>query len=274
MKAVISTTYDDKYLFFWPIVAFCWDKLNVGTICFAPESRHYDARQSEKMGLIADMLIRLKLRQVFQFYKFECPEHKEATYSQCSRLYAAALDLPNDEVLITSDVDMAVFRVPPMMDFGFSIFGTDLVPFGQMPMCYISATKHDWQRAFNPAELTYQAALDRLLKDIECENFRGNYWAKDQEEAYRKIKQYQYDGNWLHQFDRARPGTQFANHRVDRDDINWRSYCTPCLMDAHLWRPGYTDENFSNIMELLMTQYPNEDFGWLISYRSEYIKLL
>lgn len=73
---------------------------------------------------------------------------------------------------------------------------------------------------------------------------------------------------------RARPGTQFAANRVDRDDINWRAYVNDDLVDAHLWRPGYTDENFANIMELLTMKYPNEDFTWLRTYNEQYKNLL
>lgn len=270
MKAIISTTYDDKYLFFLPIVTWCWNKLEVDVICFMPYLNGED--QNKRIDVVNDALRSFGSKH--QYVGFEAPEHKEATYAQCSRMYAAALDLPDDEVLVTSDIDMVVFQIPPKLENGFSVFGTDLVPIGQMPMCYISATRHDWLRAFNPSQMTYQAVLDQLLGGIECENFRGNYWAKDQEEAYKKIIYYKYMDGWLHQFDRARPGTQFAGNRVDRDDINWRSYCGPHLIDAHLWRPGYTNENFANILELLQTQYPEDNFQWLIDYRNQYIQLL
>lgn len=265
MKAVISSTYDDQYLFFLPIVAWCWNKLGVDVICFLPELRG-GLKNAAKLELALTSIPVSKI----EHHLFKCPKHKEATYAQCSRLYAAALDLPEYEVLITSDVDMAVFsnpmRVKSEDDF-FDILGQDLVPPGQLPICYIMGTKKTWNRFFSKGR-SLQNCLDDELAHEECLNFRGNFWSRDQELAFKNV------GELFFSHLRARPGTQFASHRVDRDDINWRSYVNDDLLDAHLWRPGYTDENFANIMELLQMKYPQENFQWLIEYRENYLKLL
>ena len=115
---------------------------------------------------------------------------------------------------------------------------------------------------------SYQNCLDELLGDIECENMRGNYWSKDQQNLWENTCDIAY------LIGRARPGTQFADNRVDRDDANWRSYLNDNLIDAHLWRPGYTDENFANIIELMTTMYPNDDFSWLVEYNEKYKALI
>jgi hypothetical protein len=291
MKAIISTTYSDIYLYFLPIVTFCWNKLGVDVICFMPEPKNVTYFGDIKLDstntrfvLVQSTMINNGMR--FSLPRFACPEHKEATYAQCARLYAACLDLPEDEILVTGDADMAMFQVPPYVG-GFTIFGSDLVPDKQYPMCYISARVKDWRNAFeinyishdNPNSLftrtqkTYQQCLYGLLGEIEAQHFRGNYWGKDQEEAYLRISSASalVDVNLTQ---RARLGTQFAEHRVDRDDVNWRSYVNDDLVDAHLWRPGYTDENFANIMELLTMKYPDEDLQWMWDYRNEYIKSL
>jgi hypothetical protein len=262
MKAIISTTFDDKYLFFLPIVTWCWNKLGVDVICFVPVS-DWNLRTC----LVWDTLVKNRFK--YKIKEFAAPEHKEATYAQCSRLYASCLDLPEDEILVTSDIDMAVFELPICPEHGINIFGADLVPDKQYPMCYAVAKKQTWERAFGTKGNTYQKCLDELLGDIECENFRGNYWGKDQEELFNGTQK-------VNKFlmSRARPETQFADSRVDRDDVNWRSYVNDFLIDAHLWRPGYTDENFANIMELLRMKYPDDNFDWLTSFRAEYIKLL
>ena len=263
MKAVISTTYDDQYLFFLPIVTFLWNKLGVDVICFMPEgSVNSKPKQISLIGkVIKGMGVSL--------HGFTCHEHKEATYAQCSRLYAACLDLPEDEILVVSDIDMGVFSLPPQENGGFVIYGADLVPPKQYPMCYISATAGEWRRVFELNGKHYQDCLDKLLGDIECENMRGNYWGKDQEESYLRISQ-----NRKTLINRALPETQFATKRVDRDDAFWRDRITPDLVDAHLWRPGYTDENFANILELIETMYPNEDLTWMVNYQQQYKNLL
>lgn len=264
MKAVISSTNDPVYSFFIPITAWCWNMLNVDVVCFVP------GNVSEVTKFAMDtMNFNGENRNLS--YGFNCPEHKEATYAQCSRLYGACLDLPEDEIIISSDIDMGVFSLPPIYEGKMTVCGVDLVPKGQVPMCYISAPVKEWRRVFKLNGRTCQQLLDNLLGSIECENFRGNYWAKDQEEAYEKIIS---ANPRVVEIPRARPGTQFASNRVDRDDINWRSYVNDDLVDAHLWRPGYTDQNFANIMELLQMKYPEENFQWLIDYRNEYLKLL
>lgn len=270
MKAVISSTNDPLYSFFIPIVNYCWGKLSVETICFSPKN----------MDQKTFLSIR-SCRYGMHSFGFECPPHKEATYAQCSRLYAGALDLPKDEWLITSDVDMAVFNEPAFLFAGkygfakqrenFTVVGYDLTPENQYPICYICGSVAGWRQVMNIGDKTYQYKLDELLESIDCENMRGNYWGKDQEEAFNRLSSADV---MVQKQKRAKPGAQFADNRVDRDDINWRSYLGPDLIDAHLWRPGYEENNFANIMELLTTQYPNDNFQWLIDYRLNYLKLL
>lgn len=270
MKAVVSTTYDDKYLFFLPIITYCWNKLGVQVVCFMPGNNiHYT---EPRLSLISNTAYRQNLEwEVFNFY---CPEHKEATYAQCSRLYAAALpEIERDEVLISSDIDMAVFKNNFSEPNGFIWnLGFDLVPEGQLPMCYTWGPAYHWSARFDIKGKSLQECLDEQLAHEDCENMRGNLWSRDQELLKKAFEKHNYEGTI--RVPRARPGTQFANYRVDRDDINWRSYLGPDLIDAHLWRPGYTEENFANILELLQTQYPEDNFQWMIDYRNEYINIL
>lgn len=264
MKAVVSTTYDDKYLFFLPIITWCWNKLGVDVVCFAPLSVK-ENNAFLKMALLEK--IRERAGLLFSFYGFSCQPHKESTYAQCSRLYASAMMVADDELLFTSDIDMCVFKVPPF-NADIYIYGADLVPDKQFPICYAAGRAITWRALMAINGRSFQKCLDDLLGGIECENMRGNYWGKDQETLFDKVSGH------AHKVPRARPGTQFAMNRVDRDDINWRSYLGPDLIDAHLWRPGYIEENFANILELLQTQYPEDNFQWMIDYRNEYIKLI
>jgi len=272
VKAVISSTYDDKYLFFIPIVTWCWNKLGVDVICFAPNT-DWNLRAC----LVFDTLVNNKMR--YDYKQFESPEHKEATYAQCSRLYAACLNLPESEILITSDVDMALFQIPPY-NGDITIFGSDLVPPKQYPMCYASATVKDWRsimklnyggwdgdKAVNMLK-TYQQCLDELLGHIETEHFRGNYWGKDQETLWENSC----DVSKL--IPRTNGHTPFATKRYDRDDAYLLDRLNPDTIDYHLPRPGYEENNFRQIMRVLKYHYPNDDFGWLENYREQYLKLL
>lgn len=256
MKAIISVTDDPKYSFFLPIVDYCWKKLNIDVICFMP------------MRASSSLSFAMQSCKSTRFIAFTCPIDKEATYAQCSRLYAGCLDLPEDEILITGDVDMALFRVPPFDERLFIIFGCDLVPDNQSPICYVSGKAKYWKEAFSKGR-SVQKCLDDMLGDIECESFKSNYWAKDQEEMYKVLC------GWpKSSILRAKQGTQFATQRLDRDDSFILERLSADIIDFHMNRPGYEDKNFNIILAVLQYFYPNESFQWLIDYRNEYIKLL
>lgn len=268
MKAIISSTYDDQYLFYLPIIVWSWNKIGVDVVSYQPGNNIFITEP--RLSLISKVSYNLDLR--WQAWGFFCPEHKEATYAQCVRLYAAGdWDIEDPEVLITSDVDMAVFNKDffnQLNDGRIHVAGTDLVPDGQYPMCYIAMPAQKWREVMmidNDTE--EQTKLDQLLGHLDCEHFRGNYWAKDQEEAYNHIHLYE-----LVKHNRAAPGTQFATRRADRD--GWPTVIPPDIIDAHLPRPGYTEENFAKIMNLFQSMYPLEDFTWMHEYRDEYVKLL
>ena len=227
-----------------------------------------DKEKRDKYALIIDTIDGLGIDLIA--VPFVAPEHKEATYAQCLRNYAACLDLPENELLVTSDVDMALFKIPEYVDNGqFSVFGYDLVPQGQYPQCYVTAPVKAWREVFNLNGKTYQQAIDDLLGEDECEHYRGCRWSVDQEQSFLNISKVNHN-----LIPRARPNTQFADHRVDRDDINWRAYVNDELIDAHLWRDGFTDQNHDNIMKLMRMKFPNEDFTWLDNYRNAYKQLL
>jgi hypothetical protein len=262
MKAIISCTNDPVYSFFLPIVAYCWNKLDVDVIAFTPD-------YCSKATFYAMEVMNFNRENRNLSYGVIAKENKAATYSQCARLYAACLDLPEDEILVTSDVDMAVFRFLPYQG-GFTVLGTDLVPNGQLPMCFISANVKNWRDAFHLHGKTYQQCLDETIGKEECTNMRGNLWARDQETAFKKIT----PTGLLNGVSRSNGQNQFATKRVDRDDAYWRERVTLDLIDAHLWRPGYEPQNLSNLLELLQMMYPNDNFDWLINYTEKYRALL
>lgn len=265
MKAVISSTYDNLYFYFIPITTFSWNKLGVDVICFIPLPETKE--EQDKLNLVKDVIATRNLS--IQFHTFIAPEHKKPTYSQCARLYGACLDLPEDEILVLGDVDMAIFQVPQFKEQGFTVFGSDLVPNNQFPICYVSGSVKTWRDAFRLNGKTYQQALDELLGDIECENMRGNFWAKDQEELCLKVKP---TNPTL--VKRTNGITPFATRRIDRDDSFWEERLNLDVIDAHLWRDGFTDDNFAKIIKLLKYFYPYDDFKWLVDYTEKFKQLL
>src|SRR5882757_3830986 len=112
MKAVLSCTGDDLYLFNLPFAVYSWAKLGVECIVFMPFSA------SPIFGTIAGLVSDVMMGSTWPLF---CPPHKEATYAQCSRLYAAALEhISPMEILVTADADMCVFNWEFWSDFWHS----------------------------------------------------------------------------------------------------------------------------------------------------------
>lgn len=264
--AVISTTYDDKYFWYLPIVTWVWNKMGYNVICFMPSPP-----KNPDTFLYREYLKREGLSIRIEY--FTCPSNKEATYSQCSRLYAAALDLPEDDVLVVSDIDMFVFNPsyfhePPsgIID----VYGADLVPPKQYPMCYLVGQVKTWRDLIGKG--SHQEKLDELLAHEQSITFRGDFWGRDQETAWKLINTN--DKVDYRLFNRAKPGTQFATNRLDRDDSFILERLSPDIVDYHANRPGYEPHNFSVIMSILDYYFPHEDLSWIEEYNEKYKQLL
>ena len=273
MKAVISTNYDPKYIFFMPIVAWCWNKLGVEVVFLSPRT---GSSKSLHLFEFVRNWVQIVHSQLNYYRFFDVPtENHEVTYTQVSRLFAAAAFHPDceNEVFVTSDIDMAVFQVPPHdLNGVFSVFGADLVPPRQYPMCYVSATASAWRKVFVKGR-TLQQCLDDALAAENCENMRGNLWSRDQELLHDGIELTEA----ILYFNRAKEGTQFATKRVDRDNQFWYEDLVnggAGIVDAHLWRPGYTEENVQKIVALLHIICPNEAFDWLWEYAAKFREIL
>jgi hypothetical protein len=246
MKVILSTTDDPLYSFFAPIAIYSWLKIDCEALLFSKD----------------DFI--------------NIPDNKKPTYSQCIRLFATALkDIHDDEMIITSDIDMVVFnktffdQADPKK---INIFGHDLTNEGQFPMCYCAMTAKNWRKVMNIGEKNIYECLDELLGKIEVENMRGNYWCKDQETLHDRCIA---SGIEINKIDRRKSDEhRIATNRIDRDGWNYSNRELELVIDAHLPRPGYTSENFDKILTLLSRKYPADDFTWLTEHRKNYVTLL
>lgn len=260
---------DDKYYWYLPLTVWGWNKLGYNVVCFMPIDT--SPLLSSKTALINNALesINAKLR----IEHFISEEHKSATYCQVSRLLACCLDLSEKEQLVVSDIDMLFLSQDYIKPAGWAIidvYGADLVPPNQFPMCYLSGTVETWRLLFGSK--TYQQWLDEIVGSIESDHFRGCQWSLDQDNAYRLIKGSETVDYITH--NRARQGTQFASKRYDRDDAYILDRLSPDTIDYHMNRPGYEPQNFEIIMKVLQYHYPNDGFDWLKDYNEQYKKLL
>ena len=270
MTAVISTDYNDKYLWYLPLTVWAWNKIGYNVICFMP----YKNTGNTFMH-VSRTLTELPKGFNNVIYNFEAEEHKAATYCQVSRLLACCIeDLSMQEQLVVSDIDMLFLSKDYIKPASFGIidiYGADLTPNNQFPMCYLSATVQSW-RALLKEKNTYQQYLDEIVGSIECQDFRGCQWSLDQDLIHRLITNSEtvdYVGH-----NRTNGQNQFSTKRYDRDDAYILERLNPDTIDYHMNRPGYEDKNFETILTILKYHYPLEDFTWLEIYNQKYKQLL
>jgi hypothetical protein len=258
MIALISTTSDPLYSFYMPITSWSWAKRGIKPYIymFGFNKMMYEVYNWSKTagGKV-----------------FEVPDERQVTYAQCSRLYGHLIEKAEEnETIVVGDIDMAYFGDMIKDEPEINIYGSDLVPDGQFPMCYIAMSKENWRIVMGD-ETDLIEALDKLLGKEECNNKRGDWWCRDQETIFNRIKAsgLSYKTHERRISDRQRT----ARNRADRDGWN---YNINGLIDAHLPRHGggYEDNNFKKILTLFQEIYPQENFDWMVEYRNRFVELL
>lgn len=257
MKAILSCTDNDLYSFFLPITTWSWKQIGVTSVVFVPKIRSAKFEFAMDSCPVGTM-----------FFEIDVAEDRQPTYFQCARLFGGFLSLPKDEILITGDIDMAVFgnEFEKAKSDKITIWGADLVPAGQYPICYVAMSVENWRKVMCIGECqTYMQCLENLLGEIQCDNMRGNYWAKDQETIYNAINQ---SGLPIEFINRARSEfNKTASRREDRD--GWGQGVD--IIDAHLPRPGAKHENFHKTITLLEKTYPGQT-DWIVTYRNKFVE--
>lgn len=262
MTAIVSFTDDSKYAYFAPLVKWAWEKIG--------HDSHFLIPNRSKNNPIWELIYKYTQPQFYSYFNSDI--EKEVTYSQVGRLYISSEFGESDDVLICSDADMLPINkqfFDSIANGNINIAGYDLVPDGQYPMCYCSMTSSDWIRTMNIGSHSFQEMLDKEVGELQSITFRGDFWSRDQWLLYKNLQ-----GVGVNLIPRSNGQNQFAQNRIDRDDSFWEERLNHNIIDAHLWRPGYTEENFEKILKLLKYFYPDEDFNWLISYTNEYRKLV
>lgn len=253
----LSCTDNPLYSFFIPLVTWSWKKIGYDSIVFIPVERSPQFDTAMRYSPTTTRFVQLKVE----------PD-REVTYFQCVRLYAAALSgLNEDDTIVTSDIDMAVFGnfFDQFTDGRFHVAGHDIAPPHQYPICYLAGPVKQWREIFHIREKDTPATmLQKLLGQIQCENMRGNYWAKDQETAYNCIVASTIKPVF---HERSQPHHPTASNRADRD--GWEGF-KPGMIDAHLPRPGHIGEKYDKIVALLKAAYPHADLSWMNTYFHEY----
>lgn len=238
MKIVVLSTNDNPdYLHYLPIVINAWNKLGWNVLTF------YRGKSQPEVFKYIDT----ELNHIWRIN--EDSEYKDATIVQVVRLFASCLPLEDDDMLMTSDVDMlpcSNYWNPDINDI--TVYGHDLTGYTEYPICYIAMSVANWRKVMN-----LKMNEDIFTKLTEVLNSQDNaksedfykWWGVDQQYITEQLKKYELvkvnRGNYL----------GYALGRVDRGD--WENTLTNrTFIDSHLLRPAKDKTNIEKTKQLLI----------------------
>jgi hypothetical protein len=258
---VYSTDDHPNYDFFAPITALMWREV----AGFTP----YVVTVGDVASVVHDALSRVGAIDV------PCtpwPGVGKAAFAQLVRLFAYCdTRFAGDDYLLMGDCDAwplspSVFRRRHECDL-FLMYDATAMP--TYPMGYVGAPVYLWQQlmgieAKSPADgLAQLYATDPLLVSGARDGF--NY---DEHLVSGRI--HEWSGHPHQCYREPRAGTP-CRGRIDR-------MCWPAnpkadgMIDAHLVRPGWTDDNWRRIRPLLEQLLTPDWLVWCDSYRTEYLR--
>lgn len=225
MKTVILSTNDNlNYLSYLPYVQKAWNCLGWNTLTFYLGKQELKSSNENKI---------IKINEINPY--------KEATLVQISRLFAYKY---LDGLIMTSDIDMM-----PLSDYWkpetdqIHCYGSDLTHFRHHPICYISATKQQWQ------SLIPEDSIEDLLNQYnqaKSSNF-NDWWFTDQDIITERIEKNKNRVIIPRTFD---GGLAFG--RIDRVNWEFTKNSKTIKIDAHMPRPFNKKE-----AEYLLLKYHN-----------------
>jgi hypothetical protein len=208
-----------------------------------------------------------------------------ATLSQCVRHHAAAMDFPEEDILIPSDADLFPLRkefyYQHQKDITLYYYnGYPGEEESHWPTCHQSASVKVWREmmGLDPAK----SVRENLLRSLEESNIRdlakaraadpqdwAAEWFFDEHFSSRKIKESRFYPNGIHRI--AREGHP-PKDRLDRAHRpSWKNANVNNYVDAHTVRPAWDDENWSMLRPLIEQTMP-QHLAWADAFRLEFKK--
>lgn len=262
MKKYVSLGVNDvpKYLYYVPLVCWAWNQFKINPIVF------YCAEETGRLfGFICDFTIEHKINFQPAVVK-PIQGYDTSTISQVSRLYWPCVTEENDCYGITSDVDMLPLNQNDWQYEGHRVLviGRDLTDY-HYPICYVGARNYIWRQFMKMVGNDYNSLIARDIRK------QKNMWTLDQDILTEKLLAYGIMN--IHHVNRGTDKrTGYPIGRVDRSHwtLDHRQF-----FDAHLPHDVLTNEkSFHQVMHLLHTIWPKEDWKWFLQYTKEFKKLL
>ena len=175
-KAIVTSTENNKYLDFWPVVKKSWERLEVEPVLYIISDKtneHSDAKY------------------------FHIPEVNPVFVSQTLRLLAPSLH--KDDICIISDMDMIplskdyfVNKLKNYEDDKFVIFRSGATSEDMLPICWNAAKGSTWSKIFKVNNITEIIQVLTSWYPKSYEPFKDN-WYLDQFILKKSIDNFELD---------------------------------------------------------------------------------
>ena len=260
-RAVFSCDLNQDYAFYLPLTSILWRSL-IGYHPVALLVGDAAGWSEGPCGVAAR-----ECRSVGCEVRFVQPAegHRTSTVAQMCRMFAAALPYEEDRYLLTSDVDMwplrrEFFTAVPWESSAHLYY----TPAPQYPICYIGASVKSWREIVGIEELNISKQVQRCLDEgLGVDDDSWQAWIFDEVWLGPRIQAWS-------GFPQATLASRHGGPPVDRIDRScWRAW-KPEDSDAHMLRPGYTEENWSRVRELFIQLMPDLE-DWVDDYRSAFM---
>lgn len=270
---ILSVNGNQDYLYFWPLTSWAWRKFGWEPLVM------YQGEKTDLYSLALDTLDKFNEGMTAEMQAHYSQKglivdsidgYRSDTITQVSRLYAACVQ---DGYLMTGDIDMI-----PLSDYWqpkeneITVYGHDLTGYTHYPLCYIGMPSTRWVEVMGLTSNDYNTLIKRdldTLPQAKDPDFY-KYWFSDQDLITKRIDETNFPVTHIK---RGQLPNGYAVGRVDRGawTLNHKQY-----IDAHLFHQMYhkgREQYFEKTLDLLYHIWPNEDFGWLVSYTHKFREL-
>lgn len=273
-RVVLSSDRNPDYAFFAPLSCLLWKRHGYKALLFivgtAAEWRA-DPRLRASLERSREVGAEIHFIPTFDGVR-------TSTVAQCVRMFGAAVPLAEDDYLLTSDIDM--FPLGPWVggnrnpEKDLQIYYANAYHEGvpHYPMCYIGATVKTWRNvvACDPGSYAFVIinALANVLKNAPKDT--AGAWSYDEYVLSRLISQWTGFPDRVQLIDRTFVEGEWRLDRSMPAKIWAEVPALTGIADAHLPRPGFTDEGWAQIRPVLNLALPRELMSWCDDYREQW----
>ena len=264
-RAVISSDANVDYYFFLPLTSLFWQRIGYHPTIFLIGT--YDEWMKggrQKLAVTEAAATGADIRFV---------DHVEGyrgrTCGKAVRLAAAALDVPDDTYLLTSDMDMW----PLSRDWfnsqdleKLALFYANAYDHGQYAMCYIGGKMGVWRKVMGTSGSTVSLELRRILETYRPRAHETTHPFSDEVIFTKVLKASGHYPDICHFIDRK---MVFPTARLNR--VGWPKVVkVKGMADAHLSRPGY---QYWDQMRPVIEQALPGIVDWADQYREKFQRI-